>query len=226
MFNNQSERIVFRVLFCVAYLLCSTHGAYATDFPKTLEEFASGFKPISCEFMGVSNWGHSIDFVIDGQRVDLTVQGDLDALSKWDEELEQSKIERDFEMSYSVRDGVLVKDLISGKQFSVLGFLENHPIDVAAWSWPNTSSSQDNALMRFRIDAWNAEIERVYLALDSPLLIEAWKAYSDSYKKMLVESVASQQGTKWTGIVLMGMLNFTKRNAEAVQKHFDLAQIN
>lgn len=206
----------------VIILLCSVSTAFPSELPKTLEEFAAGFSPMKCKFLGFTGMSEAVLYQVGDERFEAITIGDMSVLREW----ERDSVDREFIMSYSAGDGVVVLDVATNRSFVLLGHFTNHPIDVVARSWNSEQFYKfEDELMGFEIEAWNAEAERLFIAISgkNSSIVEFWNSYMEEYGKMIFSLVKDRDGSKWPRLYKMGMLDFVKGTVKILQSYVFLA---
>lgn len=199
--------------------------ASADDFPTSIE------KIIPKEgFHGKLVRTYDPDYIVieldSGELIDTTYSGtNSDKLDEWVDKKEKHGISREMAILYSNAEGVTAKDLKTGITFQLDGSMNPHPIDLAAViceeAYSSTIGIQD--CRRLQLKAWDAELNRAYMALGGSNNAKlkksqlAWIKFRDAETEYLRSEYGKLEGSMWGNIFIRHEVNLTKEQVTRLQ---------
>ncbi len=209
----------------IAFLLfLLSTAAYPQDLPDSIDAFADK----NVEVLYVDSYDPAIVVLElpDGNTIETTYRGvELDTLIDWEAEQKKTGNPRTLHLSYSIREGVRVRDQDSGITFSLLGVIADHPIDRAERRCQDVHSSTLGIkhCMSLALKAWDAELNRAYKALGGSRneklkqAQRAWIKFRDAQFDYLREEYGNRDGTIWGIRFTEHVVNLTKTQANLLK---------
>lgn len=197
----------------------------AFDIPDSIDAFFDN-GGIAARFVNFHDPGFIRIKLENGELIDTTYS-EIDFETLFDEEQkdEGSAKRGDMMITYSIADGVMVKDINTGKIFSLNGVIEYHPIDWAMSQCKNRSVSTMSHMSckGLELDAWDAELNRAYKALGGSKNLKlkkaqlAWIKFRDAQNEYFRSVYSSRQGTIWGLVSMDHVISTTRNQAEQLQ---------
>lgn len=150
---------------------------------------------------------------------------DLEALSAWEEEQRKSGVPRQIRISYTNEEGVRVHDIRTGMAFSLIGVIQDHPIDRAERRQREecVTMAELAELKILTLRAWEAEMARAYEQLggdkrsELKLAQEAWNRFREAQRTFLEDEYLTRQGTLWPVVSIDRQISVVRDRADQLK---------
>lgn len=206
------------------FLFLGVFPLHAAEMPKSLDYYSE--KGIEVEFIELQDPLLVKLKLPDGKAMHIEhIDKDFEALHALQNKQEKTGKKLIYLLKYTNKEGPQIYVPQSKRYFKILGSIENHPIDIALQECFSEFYSTSGMIRceQLALDAWDAELNRVYKALGGGKNTSlkkaqiAWVKYRDAQTEALRKEFGTREGTIW-GVILMGyIVDITKTQANVLK---------